>query len=203
MQNRTVAGVLSLSVAWASAVSAEDARVRLVTRPSTPSGLPGRLAGVLVASGPDSVTVRTDERGEVVVARTDLWRMDRSLGKRTPGQGLERGALIGLGVGILSGAAVGYALGDDTRVVFYDGGLAFPTSPCPGFCGPYEAPDYTSRHDSAARYAAVAGAVGGLLGALIGRAHPGERWQRETPGGPSVTLELQPAGVGARLAIGF
>jgi hypothetical protein len=173
------------------------ARVRLALR--TPDGkrLSGRIVGQLVASGPDTLTVSVGPGREAVVKRADVWRMEHSAGKRSRGAGALRGAAIGLGVGVVLGAGVGALSGDDRERVVY-------CPPYHGFgFGPLCGPLFTfSARDKAIIGGIGLGSLGAVLGGIGGAAAPGERWRR-AHGVRDVALELQPAGLGARLALRF
>jgi hypothetical protein len=198
MKNPAVAVALSLSLAG-TAISAEPAagteRVRLALQ--TPSGtrLSGRIAGEIVATGPETLTVRTGER-EVVVRRDEIARMDRSLGRRSRGAGALRGAAIGLGIGAVLGAGVGALSGDDSERSYcppYDG-FGFGS-----ICGPL----FTfSARDKAVIGGVALGTLGAVLGGIGGAAAPGERWRRDQPG-PAFALRPQRRGLGAELALRF
>jgi hypothetical protein len=198
MKNPAVAVALSLSLAG-TAISAEPAagteRVRLALQ--TPSGtrLSGRIVGEIVATGPETLTVRTGER-EVVVRRDEIARMDRSLGRRSRGAGALRGAAIGLGIGAVLGAGVGALSGDDSERSYcppYDG-FGFGS-----ICGPL----FTfSARDKAVIGGVALGTLGAVLGGIGGAAAPGERWRRDQPG-PAFALRPQRRGLGAELALRF
>jgi hypothetical protein len=202
MRNPAVAAVLTLSLASGAVASAEPAagaeRVRLALK--TPSGkrLSGRIVGDLVASGPETLTVRAGGR-EVVVKRAEISRMERSLGRHSRAVGGLRGAAIGAGIGAVLGAGIGLLSGDDPEPVRdcppYDG-FGFIVPPC--------GPLFTfSAQDKAAIDGTVLGVLGAVAGGIGGAVAPGERWQRQRADGPALALRPQRRGLGAELALRF
>lgn len=129
---------------------AEGARVRLVS-----STLPTdhQLARIISASN-DTIVFRSDAYPVTrSLALRDIDSIEVSTGNhRRTG----RGALIGIGIGIAGGAALGAAT----------------FSPCKGFCVVPE-----TRGGAMGAGAAFFGTLGGLTGALIGAMHTQEDWK--------------------------
>jgi hypothetical protein len=187
---------LSLAGAAAAQPASGTERVRLALR--TPSGqrLSGRIVGEIVATGPDTLTVRSGGR-EVVVKRDEIARMDRSLGRRSRAAGGVRGAAIGIGVGAVLGVGLGLMSGDDPERVYDcpprdDFGIGFSCAPLFTFTG----------KQKAAIGGTLLGALGGAVGGIGGALAPGERWRREQAG-PAFALRPQRRGLGAELALSF
>jgi hypothetical protein len=202
MNHRAAAAILSLSLSSAVVARADladgEGRVRLALQ--TPSGkrLSGRLVGQLVASGPDTLTVSTGSGREVVVRRTEVRQLERSLGRRSRGGSALRGAAIGLGIGGVLGAGIGAMSGDDReRVVACPPYYGFGFGP---LCGDLF---LFSAGDKALIGGVALGTVGALLGGIGGAVAPGERWQRAQASGPTLTLRPHRGALGAELSLRF
>lgn len=199
MKNPAIAVTLTLSLAGGLAAAEPAAgteRVRLALQTASGKRLSGRIVGDIVASGPDTLTVRAGGR-EVVVRRDEIARMDRSLGRRSRAVGGLRGAAIGIGVGAALGVGLGLMSGDDPERVYdcpppHDFGFG-------NLCGF----DFRfSAKDKASIGGVLIGALGGTVGGIAGAIAPGERWRREQAG-PAFTLRPQRRGLGAELALSF
>lgn len=131
----------------------EGARVRLVS-----ATLPTdhQLARIISASN-DTVVFRSDAYPVTrSLALRDIERIEVSTGShRRTG----KGALIGIAIGVVGGAALGAAT----------------FSPCKGFCVLPE-----TRAGDAGIGAAFFGTLGGLAGAVIGALHTEEDWKPVT-----------------------
>lgn len=179
MGMRTVGVVLAvvLSSAAAQAGQAYGAnRVRLTVQRGEGGGS-RRIVGELIAQDAQSVTLRDqDDTRETVVKRSDVLKLEHSLGRRGRAEAALRCAAIGFGVGAVTGVAVGSLAG---------GQIAFE-----GHRGPHELGAYL-------------GGVGAALGAANCAYGPGERWGRGTPDGPALALRPARGGLGLEAAIGF
>lgn len=127
-----------------------------------------RGAWTVLSVTPDTLRLQRDG-GEEAVATDRLTGVDVSLGPRSRGAGAARGAGIGGLAGVLTGAALGFADGDDPP-----GLLAF-TAEAKAFFG-----------------AVVLGAGGAVTGGIIGALAPGHRWRRFD----DASLTVEPAGEG-------
>lgn len=141
------------------------------------SSLNGPIRGTLASLSGDSLTLETQGRAPLVLERSQITRLEVSAGRRSRGRGAAIGALIGLGVGLLSTTAIGLGTcsgdnaGSEDCVIGTVAGLVVLT------------PALT------------------ILGAGIGVAlPPGERWVKVPPQG-------MPAGgsppLGLRLVVKF
>ena len=150
-------------------------------------------AGKVVASDADTLTIRLDGRNvRVSLPRTAIARMQVSRGGRP--RSTLRGAAIGLGIGAVGGALLGYSAGDDRCP---------PGNPNEGFFGWNGCLALFSAGDKAAMGAIGFGALGGLVGAVIGSRHS-ERWETVADPSRKLTLGVRPVGRrGLALALGF
>ena len=129
---------------------AEGARVRLISSALPPDH---QLARIISASN-DTIVFRSDAYPVTrSLALRDIDRIEVSAGshRRTV-----KGALIGIGIGVVGGAVLG----------------AVTFSPCDGFCIQPE-----TRGGAAGIGAAFFGTLGGMTGALIGGFHKEEDWK--------------------------
>ena len=125
---------------------------------------PRRFAGGLLAADSLSITVDPERGGErLEVPLSSLRRLEVSLGRRTPGEGMRRGAARGLLVGLGASALLigSAAIADEQE------------GPSDGFITATAAAVIISIPLTAATT---------VTGALWGATSPGERWRRvETP----------------------
>jgi hypothetical protein len=158
-----------------SSTVAIGSRVRVTT--SAPASK--RLTGTLVADDPSSLTLAIHGgRSRVTVPRSRLATIEVGRRRSHRGSAAARGALAG----VLIGAVVGYAAGED----------------CPNgelIC--------LSRGDTV-RAAAILGApIGAVIGAFVS---PRERWVRASTAGLHVSaapVSLRGRGVGLSIAVAF
>ena len=145
-----VGGFLLLAaLATADETAPLDAGSRVRVRVS---GEQQPLVGRLFAVNTDSLTLQIEkEKAPRVLPRAQITALAVSAGRRSRG----RGALLGGCVGVVVGAVVGYAGGDDPNV--NEGGL--------------------TASENAVEGAGIFGAIGALIGLAV---PPGERW-REVP----------------------
>jgi hypothetical protein len=137
----------SASLAAEIPVLKQGGRVRATVRQDTGGGT-WTVTGTLLNLDETSLTIAPSNGGlKVLILRDEIYGLESSM---KPG-GRGKGALIGLGVGAVMGAMVGYAGGDDP-----EGMLSF------------------SAGAKAGVGAVVFGAVGALVGAL---ASSGEQWE--------------------------
>lgn len=130
------------------------ARVRLA---SNALGTQART-GVVVSSTADSLIVQPDRSPTVArLARADLSSVEVSVGHH---RHAGRGAIVGLLVGVVGGAAIG----------------AMTWAPCTGFC--FLEPD--TRATSAQLGAGVFGILGTALGAIAGALDVSDEWRSVT-----------------------
>lgn len=127
-------------------------RVRVEAPPQRGTYLVTALAdGELVLEGADGREVR--------IPHARLSRLDVDRGPRSRGSGALKGLAIGGGAGIIAGAVVGYASGDDE-------------------CDPGSWCIMTMTAGQKAGVGAVVlGSVGGAVGAAFGAVSPGRRWE--------------------------
>ena len=162
-------------------------RVRILM--AKPSGKTERLVGNVVAE--DERTLKLERPGSesppVIVQRSSLKSVERSVAKSRKGHG----AVLGLVIGGMTGAAVGFAAGDNSQ------GSRFCTFDGCATLGPFG----PSKPESALLLGALFGLVGAGVGAAVS---PGERWQRAPEEG--LHFSLGPAaggGIGARVSWSF
>ena len=129
------------------------ARVRVTTveLPAT------RHDGAVVSLTSDSLTIRGDDARSFAYRRADISQLEVSAERyRSPWKGLGFGALIGAG----TGAAIGFASGDDKCTSTADFGCYLTlTAPV-----------------KAAVEGVVLGVVGGVVGLIIGSVNRSDRW---------------------------
>ena len=153
------------------------ARVRIAS-----TGTPGVRVGTIVALGPDTLRLRSEDgQTETPVALGRITRLERSTGRHGR-------ALMGAGIGLVSGAALGgilgYASGDD--------------KPQPNQWFTFTA------GDKAAFAAAALGVVGLLTGTIVGALHQREEWKVIATTLPSVrtSRSVRPVfGIGLSFAL--
>jgi hypothetical protein len=160
------------AVAQAPAGLENGARVRLVA-PAIPVG----EQIVRIEKTANDTLVFRSERNPVTrsVALSEITSVDVSLGQR---RRTARGALIGLGTGVLAGAIAGYATFE----------------PCEGWC--MFAP--TTAGGSAAWGGLGGGLLGLVAGTTIGFLTKSERWQRVHT---RTTVGVSPATGGGMIAV--
>lgn len=171
-------GLLVALPLWASVLPAQVAELGVGTRVRlrAPDVVAGRLTGVVIARGADSLTVTRPDAAPVTLRLGQVTTLDVSRG-RSRSQGALKGALWGGGVMAVLGG------------VMLDGGTtcdaSLPNEPC----------DEWSRAERVA-YGAVSGAlVGAAIGAFVGSEH----WQRLTL---PVRVGVAPAGrAGVRVGV--
>ena len=154
MLHRRVGGLVGGFLLLAALATADEtppleagARVRVVV-----SSGQGRLTGGLLAVDNERLTLQIEnEKTPRVLPRAEVTALAVSAGRRSRG----RGALLGAGVGVVVGAVIGFAGGDDPNVD--EGGL--------------------TASENAVEGAGIFGAIGALIGLAI---PPGERW-KEVP----------------------
>ena len=123
----------------------------------------------------------------MIVERSAVSSLERSVAKSRKGHG----AVLGLLIGGVTGAAVGLAVGDNSQ------GSQFCTFGGCATMGPF-AP---SKPESALLLGALFGLVGAGVGAAVS---PGERWQRVPEQGLRFSLVPAPGGgIGARVSWSF
>ena len=160
---------------------APGSRVR-VTAPAT-----GRFVGTLQQATDDSVRVELASGSSITLPTSRLTRLELSAGVQHHGW-------KGAGIGLLSGAAVGGAIGLAT----YRRPSCIPDALARIFC---DLIDRTSREVTVAGDAALAGTAGAIVGALIG--HVGrETWVTVPSVGERAHFGLiDRAKIGVRIAI--
>ena len=149
---------LTLSALHATPLLAQSVPVQTGDRVKLQSGsLAGRFTVVDVAAADTLVLRRDADQREFRVAAEAIEQIARQE-KRTRGQGLLRGGGIGLLVGAVGGAVLGFADGDDR---------CDPNSWC--FLS-------FSAEDKALMGAIALGGGGALIGGTVGLIAPGQRW---------------------------
>jgi hypothetical protein len=124
-----------------------------------------RRAGKVIAVGARTLTVAFDNHSRPVeFDKGSVVALERSLGERSRGERVGRGAVMGLLAGAATGIAIGLASGDDecdedAYLNFCN--LAFSAS------------------EKATIYGVALGVVGTVGGAVVGSGR-GERWERTT-----------------------
>lgn len=113
---------------------------------------------VTVLADEELVLEDTDGR-EVRVPHASLSRLLVDRGPRSRGSGALRGLAIGGGAGVLAGAVIGFADGDDD-------------CPSDSWCL-----FQMTAGEKASIGAVVFGLVGGVVGATLGAGNPGHRWE--------------------------
>jgi len=143
-------------VAGAQAISAGAERLREgdVVRLKTAS----TIGEFLVVSASDfAVVVRSGPAGSPFeVPFTSIQTLDRNVGLRSRGEAALGTGAVGLVVGAVGGATLGFMSGDDPPGTF----LAF------------------SAGEKALMVGSVFGVAGGVLGAAAGAISPGQKWER-------------------------
>jgi hypothetical protein len=120
---------------------------------------PRKVTGVLLRIDSSSFTVRSDvEQVPYLIPSKAVSGLEVSLGKRTAGQGVMRGA----GIGFVSGLGAG-------GLMIVGGMIQDSRNPC-GDC-------YISVTMATAFLAVPTVALATLVGALVGAVSPGERWE--------------------------
>jgi len=160
---------------------APGSRVR-VTAPAT-----GRFVGTLLQATDDSVRVELASGSSITLPPSRLTRVELSAGVQHHGW-------KGAGIGLLSGAVVGGAIGFAT----YRRSSCIPDALARIFC---DLIDRTSREVTVAGDAALAGTAGAIVGALVG--HVGrETWVTVPSVGERARLGLiGRSKIGVRIAI--
>lgn len=160
---------------------APGARVR-VTVPTT-----GRFVGTVVQATSDSLRIELASGSSITLPTSRLDRLELSAG-------VQRHGWKGAGIGLLSGAVVGTAIGLAT----YRRTTCVPDPLARILC---DFVDQTSREVTVAGDAALAGGAGALVGALIGQVAR-ETWIRvPTIAGVSRVGFVGGPGLGVRLRI--
>ena len=150
----------------AQIVAAEGSRIRVKTADS-------KSVGTLTEKTEQQLTLRLENGSVIRVPWVNVERLDVSLGKSG---NVGKGALIGLGAGVLVGIVVAQNDCEGSSFVFES------ETECTGF-------------------AALAHGVIGLAGgALVGAFVKTERW-KEVDTDPQITLALPKRGIGARLQV--
>ena len=196
MKRARLAALTILQVGlFATVTDAQDAppqtligqRVRVLM--ASPSGRTERIVGNVVKENERTLILERSGSKDppVTVERSTVTGVERSVAKSRRGHG----ATLGLLIGVVAGAAVGYAAGDDSK------GVPFCTFDGCATLGPF----VPSKADTAV----LLGATFGLVGAGVGAAlSPGERWHRVPDEG--IHFGLTPVaggGLGARLSLSF
>ena len=149
--NLAMLGIVALSSLALGQALEPGARVGLESRTL---GADTRT-GVIISSSADSLIVQPDRSRTVArLARTDVSSVEVSVGHH---RNAGRGAIVGLLVGVVGGAAIG----------------AMTWEPCNGFC--FLEPD--TRASSAALGAGVFGILGTVLGTIAGALDVTDEWR--------------------------
>ena len=168
----------------------------IAPRESTPPEKPAdtrrgkQVVGQIVEMDGDTLTITLEGRStRLTVPRDAMARMDLSLGRRSAGERLLKGAGLGVLGGALGGALVGLAYGGN--------GGDCPPPPksvdCIGF----------STGDRMAIGGIVLGTLGSVVGAAVGLGSKGERWEQVPARGVQVTVKPEARGRGLSLAVSF
>lgn len=169
-------GLFVALLLFASALPAQVAELGVGTRVRlrAPEVVAGRLTGVVIARGADSLTVTRDNAAPVTLRLGQVTALDVSRG-RSRSQGALKGALWGGGVMAVLGA------------------LVLDAQTCTG-TGPSANCEEVSRAESVG-YGAVSGAmIGAIIGVFVGSEH----WQRLTL---PARVGVAPAGGGVRVGV--
>jgi hypothetical protein len=162
-----------------------DLRPGSRVRVTVPSSEP--FVGTLLAAPNDSVRVELASGSSITFPATGLTRLELSAG-------VQRHGWKGAGIGLLTGAVVGGAIGLAT----YRRPSCIPDPLAQVFC---DLVDYTSRQVTVIADAALGGTAGALVGALIGHAGR-ESWVRVPALGERTRVGLLGgAGIGVRIAM--
>lgn len=172
-------------------------RVRIVNADRSRTSLTGRL----LEATDGTLTIQPAKGAPVTVPLRSLDRFDRSLGRRSSGMGILRGAGVGLASGIVAGAVVGAVSTNPSP------GPACPTSPVYGdekwtdliACGWGGA----SRSEGAAIGAVLYGTAGAIVGGIAGGISPGERWQKASAERVRLSVGPRQGGLGAGVQVSF
>jgi hypothetical protein len=158
----------------------------------------GRQEGIVVATAADSLRLAVFRSDTVVLAWTDVRRIDVSTGRETPRKSTLHGMIRGIEYGAPIGAATGLAYGG-TFCHIESGSI-----PAQGTSGTRD-----RRGCGAFGYvvgtvvgAVGGGAVGGGLGALYGAWKPRPHWRRARPR-PAVAMGAAPGGVALAVDLRF
>jgi hypothetical protein len=135
-----------------------------------------RLVGRVFALDNDSLTLQVEkEEAPRVLPRAQVSALAVSAGRRSRG----RLALLGAGVGVVVGAVIGFAGGDDPNVD--EGGL--------------------TAGENAVEGAGIFGAIGALIGLAV---PPGERWKEVPLDRVRVSLlPIRGRGIGVSVVVPF
>ena len=137
-------------------------RVRI----KAPSIAEHRVIGTVVTIGADTLTLRTKRQvAPLAIPFASVTEFEVTRGKK---RNVGKGAVIGVIVGGLSGAIIGYSTGDDPP------GRFSPTSGTPSYIG-----DIRLTKKQQAMVLGILGSLGGLgWGALIGALKTTDRWEK-------------------------
>jgi hypothetical protein len=156
-------------------------RVRVTVRPSE------AFVGTVLAASNDSLRIELASGSSISLPASSLDRVELSAGVRRQGW-------KGAGIGLLSGAVVGGAIGLAT----YRRTECVPDPLAQIFC---DLVDYTSRQVTVVADAALGGTAGAIVGALIGHAGR-ETWVRVPTFGERTRVGLLGGtGIGVRIAM--
>jgi hypothetical protein len=148
-----------------------------------------KLAGRVVATDADTLTLSLDGGSTRSVPWSSVRRIEVSQGRRSAGAGMLRGAGIGLALGVVAGALVGATRPDDR---------CYSDPRRDTWCL-----ELFTTNDYAFLGAITLGGTGAVVGGGVGAAWRGERWAPVREPRLSLAPTPGPGGRGAGLALRF